>query len=262
MSESQHFVAGIGKDGKVSTEDMGQARSWKSLCIGNHSDSVPVKSAVIHCKYLLLYQKWNWGKRGKRDCLGAVCLSSRCTKGALLSMWTHFTTNVVLLGCIFLSPNSHVTVMCTNQVIKTANASINTVVTINLVPSSLHLHCFISYRFCSIKEVTYMQINMEKVLKNKNKSQHSRLLQPGHHQPHTLPLPFLPPHNFQIHTHSTECRSKFKNSNPTFFPKMWKWDRMGFLTFNHLHVEGSKCVFKKLTEKLIEVLFLWQFVII
>lgn len=37
----------------------GTGKSWKSLCPGNHFVAVPVKPAIMPCKYLLLYWKLN-----------------------------------------------------------------------------------------------------------------------------------------------------------------------------------------------------------
>lgn len=64
---------------------------------------------------------------------------------------TNFVTDVVLFGWGFFPLISiHTWFYDINQVLKTANASIDNITPINLLHSSLYLHCFISFLYITL----------------------------------------------------------------------------------------------------------------
>lgn len=77
--------------------------------------------------------------------------------------WTDSVTDVVVFGWDFFpfNPYTRIIFMYINKVLKTANVSIDTITPINLLHSSLYLHCFISFLdiiFVVLKELPVQQL--------------------------------------------------------------------------------------------------------
>ena len=94
----------------------------------------------------------------KLYCCCLLSLQMHKGSGPFRAERTNFVTDVVF-GWGFFPFNlyTHIVFMSVNQILKPANASIDTITPINLLHSSLYLQCSISffiYNFCSIKRVT------------------------------------------------------------------------------------------------------------